>query len=249
MSKEIKADEKKQHFDDIYVEETPVAYKIRILDALEYISDNFNREMFDAHILPWAQAQGKQLKFLDLCSCFGNTTMATIYGMNYEQICENWSTEERCMTIQAERRLDTKITGVDISAPACAYGKKVGLYDETVVTNLNNRQSEDFRKAVESMKAADILLCTAGLVYLELETIEELIGAFGSNPGEGYILVNFLNPFDLDKADNTKRILLKHLEFVGSRATRHRRLSPLEQTNFPGEEWALLELWVLKRRT
>ena len=36
----IKTDEKKQHFDDSYVEETPVPYKIRIFDALDYISDN-----------------------------------------------------------------------------------------------------------------------------------------------------------------------------------------------------------------
>jgi hypothetical protein len=26
-------------------------------------------------------------------------------------------------------------------------------------------------------------------------------------------------------------------------------MSPLEQENYPGEEWSLLELWVLKRRS
>ena len=55
--KAIKTDEKKQHFDDIYVEQTPVPYKVRILDALEYISDNFNKQMFDRLILPWIQQQ------------------------------------------------------------------------------------------------------------------------------------------------------------------------------------------------
>ena len=49
MSSEIKTDEKKQHFDDIYVADTPVPYKVQILDALTYISDNFNREMFETH--------------------------------------------------------------------------------------------------------------------------------------------------------------------------------------------------------
>ena len=248
MSKEIKTDDKKQHFDDIYVAENPVPYKVRILDALEYISDTFNREMFDTHILP--KMKDSPVRFVDLCACFGNTTMATIYGMSYEQICENWKDDKSCMTIQAQRRFaDCQTTAIDISAPAMAYGKKVGLYDNAIVCNLNERSSEAFSGVLSSMKAANILLCTAALVYLDLESIDQAIASFASGEGDGYVLVNFLNPFALDKADDTKRILLKHLEFVGSRATRHRRLSPLEQGNYPGEEWSLLELWVLKRRS
>jgi hypothetical protein len=254
MSKDIKTDDKKQHFDDIYVAETPVPYKVRILDALEYISDNFNREMFDAHIMPWVQQQsGTKLQFVDLCSCFGNTTMATVYGMTYNDICENWKDETSCRTIQGKRRFDCDVTAMDISGPAMAYGKSVGLYDTSIVCNLNERSTEEFAQVLESMKAADILLSTAALVYLDLEAIDQIISAFASgsssSSSEGYILVNFLNPFAIGKGDATKRILLKYLDFVGSRATRHRRLSPLEQENYPGEEWSLLELWVLKRRS
>ena len=85
-------------------------------------------------------------------------------------------------------------------------------------------------------------------MYLDLETVDVLVSAFARGTGEGYVLVNFLNPFAPEKADATKRILLEHLEFVGSRATRHRRMSALERENYPGEDWSLLELWVLKRR-
>lgn len=247
--KEIKQDEKKQHFDDIYVEATPVPYKIRILDALEYISDNFNKEMFDAHILPWAEKQSDTLQFVDLASCFGNTTMATIYGMSYDEIRENWKDEVSCMSIQGKRRIPCEVTAADISGPAMAYGKKVGLYDQAITADLNARSTDAYQQVVKAMAAADMMLSTAALVYLDLESIEELISAFAtSEKKEGYVLVNFLNPFGLEKADKTKQILLKHLEFVGSRATRHRRMSELEQSNYPGETWALLELWVLKRR-
>merc|ERR1719281_1919540 len=46
-----------------------------------------------------------------------------------------------------------------------------------------------------------------------------------------------------------KQILLRHLEFVGSTATRHRTLSGLEVGNYPGfGDWAPLEIWTLKRR-
>ena len=265
----VKTDEKKQHFDDIYVEATPVPYKTRILDALSYVSDDFNRQMFDAHILPWAMAQtahgtavsksaaaagfspgkGKKLNFVDLCSCFGNTTMATVYGMNYDEIRENWKDETACQTIQARRRIPIHITGIDISQPALNYGKSAGLYDEAICTDLNQRDTPEFEQVQRAMGVADILLSTAALVYLDLQTIESIVSSFADGKGEGYVLVNFLNPFALEKADDTKRILLKHLDFVGSRATRHRRMSELEMNNYPGEEWSLLELWVLKRRS
>lgn len=269
----VKTDEKKQHFDDIYVESTPVPYKERILDALDYVSDDFNRQMFDAHILPWAKSvtahgidvsssakaagftngSGHSLNFVDLCSCFGNTTMATVYGMSYNAIRENWSDTTKCMSIQSTRRLPVNITGIDISQPALAYGKEAGLYDDTICSNLNERTTAEFEKVKQVMGDADILLSTAALVYLDLDTIDTIIKSFaeGGSDGdkkEGYILVNFLNPFALEKADDTKKILLKYLDFVGSRATRHRRMSELEQRNYPGEEWSLLELWVLKRR-
>lgn len=275
----IQTDEKKQHFDDIYVMSTPVPYKERILDELEYISDDFNREMFDAHILPWiettttaaaagtaaagtsadpdAQRPRRPIQFVDLCSCFGNTTMATVHGMSYESIKSNWSDETSCQIITSPRRFTCHVTGVDISAPALAYGHSVGLYDKAVLCDLNDRTSDAFTQTVNAMGDADVCISTAALVYLELDSIETLVAAFadgGGNDGGddegngGYMLVNFLNPFALDKADKTKRILLKHLDFVASRATRHRRMSPLEQKNYPGEEWSLLELWVLKRK-
>lgn len=229
--------------------------------------------MFDAHILPWAKkstahgktmsksaaafgipaGNGDKLNFVDLCSCFGNTTMATIYGMSYDAIRENWSDETKCKTIEATRRIPVNVTGIDISEPALAYGKSAGLYDDTINSNLNERSTAEFEQVKTVMGNADILLSTAALVYLDLETIDAIIKSFAEGgeeeKDEGFILVNFLNPFALEKADDTKKILLKYLDFVGSRATRHRRMSELEQRNYPGEEWSLLELWVLKRRS
>lgn len=244
----VKTDEKKQHFDDIYVKTNPVPYKTEILDKLEYVSDNFNLSVFNRLILPWVQQQDKKLNYVDLCACFGNTTMATVYGMNYDQICENWKDEDSCMTIQGKRRFDCHSTAIDISGNAMAYGKKTGIFDDVITVDLNDMAMVEEQKQVEAaMSNADIFLSTAALVYLDLTTIERVVEAFASKPEEGYMLVNFLNPFSLEKADETKRVLVKHLEFVGSMASRHRKMSALEQENYPGETWALLELWVLRR--
>lgn len=254
MSKEsntgVQTDEKKQHFDDIYIKTNPVPYKEKILDELEYISDNFNRQSFDRLILPWAKDRSAQsnLNFVDLCGCFGNTTMAVLYGMDYEAIRKNWADEKSCQSIQAERRFPANSTGIDISENALNYGKSSGIYDKTIQVDLNHPTPNQSMEVEQAMKNADIAICTAALVYLEPDSIERILSAFASADEEGYMLVNFLNPFALDKADETKQILLKHLEFVGSVASRHRRLSSLEQENYPGEEWALLEIWVLKRK-
>ena len=179
----VKTDEKKQHFDDIYVAETPVPYKTQILDKLEYISDNNNRQMFDRLILPWIQKQGIKLNYVDLCACFGNTTMATVCGMTYDQICENWKDNTSCMTIQGKRRFDCHTTAIDISANAMAYCMKTGLFDESIVADLNDNTLVEEQKQVQSaMSNADIFLSTAALVYLDLETIERLVQAFASKP-------------------------------------------------------------------
>ncbi len=246
----VKTEEKKQHFDDIYVAETPVPFKERILDELEYISDDFNRSEFDRLILPWTEhqaSQGRTLNFVDLAACFGNTTMATLYGMDYEAIRRNWRDRETCYSIDGQRRFPARSTGIDISASAMAYGEKAGIFDETVVADLNAPTKEQDRAVDAALSQAHIVISTAALVYLQPETVDKLVAAFARGRGEGYMLVNFLNPFALEKADATKRTLLEHLEFVGSRASRHRRLSALEQENYPGEEWSLLEIWVLRR--
>jgi len=256
----VQTDEKKQHFDDIYICETPVPYKVRILDALDYVSDDFNKAMFEEHIRPFFEDKNNNnngtdcIRYVDLCACFGNTTMAVLHGMSYNEIRSNWKDEDSCKTIDKPRQkftdVECHVTAIDISPQAMAYGKSVGLYDESIVCDLNDKSSEAFGAAKTALGKADIFLSTAALVYLDLDSIRELVEAFcsGSGSEDGRMLVNFLNPFALEKADATKRILLENLDFVASRATRHRRMSQLEQDNYPGEEWALLELWVLQKK-
>ena len=247
----VKTDDKKQHFDDIYVAESPVPFKREIIDKLDYVSDDFNRQTFDRLILPWAQGQaasGKTLNYVDLCCCFGNTTMATVHGMDVAAIRNNWRDEVAAATIDQPRRLPLKTSGIDLSGNALAYGQRAGLFDQVFEADLN-QPSAAAGQAIETvMREADIVISTAALVYLDPAAITRLLDAFAAGRGEGYLLVNFLNPFALEKADQTKRLLLERLDFVGSTASRHRRLSPLEQENYPGEEWALLEIWVLRRK-
>uniref|UniRef100_A0A7R9WQV0 Uncharacterized protein n=1 Tax=Craspedostauros australis TaxID=1486917 RepID=A0A7R9WQV0_9STRA len=174
--------------------------------------------------------------------------MATVHGMSYDQIRDNWKDTESCHTITAKRRFDCTVTAIDISPQAMAYGSKVGLFDKTFVADLNGCGASARAEVESAMTAADIFICAAALVYLDLDAIDQLVAAFAATDKEGYAMVNFLSFFAAEKTDETKKILLKHLDFVGSTASRHRRMSPLEQSNYPGEEWVLLEVWVLKRK-
>lgn len=247
----VKTDEKKQHFDDIYLAENPVAYKEKILDALEYISDNYNRQIFDRLILPEVEkiaSPTHPLQFVDLAGCFGNTTLATLYGMTYEDIQTNWQDESSCYSIKTPRRLTAQTTGIDQSKNALAYGKKAGIYDNTIQVDINHPSADAKKDVEDALTKAHVVISTAALVYFEPEAIQHLLDVFVQGKQQGYMLVNFLNPFALEKSDETKRILLSKLQFVGSTASRHRKLSAMERENYPGEEWSHLEIWVLKRR-
>src|SRR5690606_38011529 len=186
------------------------------------------------------------LNYVDLCACFGNTTMAILNGMDYDAIRHNWRDDIACRQINAPRRFPAHATAIDISANAMAYGRSSGLFDDTIVSDLNALAAETKQAVETAMSSADIVISTASLVYLEPDAIKELLEAFSATANEGYMLVNFLNPFSLEKTDAIKKLLLDHLEFVGSTATRHRRMSPLEQENYPGEDWSILEIWVLR---
>lgn len=246
----VKTDEKKQHFDDIYVAENPVPFKERILDDLQYVSDNFNRQTFDRLILDWAQSKAAQgpVNFIDLAGCFGNTTMACLNGMDYEAIRDNWKDAQSAQSVSQPRRFQAKVTGIDISENALAYGKSAGIYDETIDVDLNNPDTGKQAQLDQAISEANILISTAALVYLDTDAVERVLDAFAKGDDEGYLLVNFLNPFALEAADSAKRALLERFEFVGSMASRHRLMSAIERENYPGEEWVMLEIWVLKRK-
>lgn len=245
----VKTDEKKQHFDDIYIAEDPVPFKERILDDLHYVSDNFNRQTFDRLILPWAQdkARSGPVNYVDLAGCFGNTTMACLNGMDYEGIRDNWKDSASAKTVNQPRRFDANVSAIDISGNALAYGKSAGIYDQTIEADLNQTSFDVQSQVDKAVSEADIMISTAALVYLEPEAISRVLDAFNNGKGEGYLLVNFLNPFGLEVADSAKRALLERFEFVGSMASRHRLMAPIERENYPGEEWSMLEIWVLKR--
>jgi hypothetical protein len=248
----VETPEKKQNFDWIYLEKNPVAYKTEILDGRTYICDNNTRLEFDRLILPHMETLAKssgigKARVVDLGTCFGNTALALLNGMETSQIQENWKDANACEKINFARRFPAHCVGIDISESSLEYTKRTGICDEIIPANLNSQ--EGLNASLKAVRDCEILISTATLVYLNLDSVETLVKEFAAGGGEGYAIVNFLNPFELEKTDQMKAILLKHLDFVGSTATQHRTMSPIERKNYPKYgDWALLEIWTLKRR-
>lgn len=244
--------EKKQSFDWIYNELNPVAYKQHILEEREYVCDNFTRQEFDRLLLPQmrqlAQASGDGLvKVTEIGTCFGNTTLSLLHGLTTDEIKDFWKDNISCEAVDTPRRFPSYVTGVDLSSNALDYCKRVGIADRTIDADLNSQAGLD--RVLPSVREAGLLVSTASLVYLDVASVEQIVAAFAGGEGDGFMIVNFLNPFELEKSDAMKQILLQHLDFVGSTATRHRTLSNLEKGNYPAfGDWALLEIWALKRR-
>lgn len=245
-------EKKKENFNYVYVSDTPVAFKEILLEPWDYVSDDFSKREFDRIILPWVWDlvdKGKVVNFVDVCPCFGNTTMATLYGMSSKQIRENWKDSTTCQTIDGVRRFPAHTTGIDYSVSALAYGNACGLYDDVVAVDLNNLSKDKEMEIHEVLSRADVMVACAALVYLDLEAMEKVLRAFCDSENDGYVLVNFLNIFTVEKADASKRLILKYLDFVGSAVARHRKTTPMERVANPDEEWILVEYWILKRPT
>lgn len=221
-----------------------------IMDSLDYICDDYTKSEFDRMgLVDFCKGIKGGCNFVDLCACFGNTTMALVNGMSVAEIKANWADAEKAKKVDKARRFNSTVTAIDLSASAVAYGESAGIFDKGIQCDLNKWSKAQKKSVGDVMAEQDVLCATAALVYLDLETCDFLFERFAAKKAEGRVIVNFLNPFELEKADETKKLLLKHFDFLGSRATKHRRLSPFEQGNYNGEDWALLEIWTLARRT
>merc|ERR1712232_1026931 len=116
--------------------------------------------------------------------CFGNTTLALVNGMRTDQIQENWKDASVCEKINCPRRLPSMVTGIDISENALEYCKRTGIMDETIAANLNTEAG--LKKVKLAVRGSDILISTASLVYLNVESVNYLIEEFAAGLGEGY---------------------------------------------------------------
>eukprot|EP01126_Amoeba_proteus_P062431 TRINITY_DN8489_c0_g1_i1.p1 TRINITY_DN8489_c0_g1~~TRINITY_DN8489_c0_g1_i1.p1 ORF type:complete len:190 (-),score=22.26 TRINITY_DN8489_c0_g1_i1:130-699(-) len=168
--------------------------------------------------------------------------------MSVAGLKENWKDTESCQKINKPRLINCSVTGIDISGPALEYGRRIGLFQKTIQTNVNDTESPNTRIALAEVAKSDLFILAGTTCYLSTNTIQVLVDEFVSCPRQGFLLINFMSLFDSQNVNFMKRIVLNRLHFVGSLPTIHRKLTPNEREAFPEEKYVTNETWVLSRQ-
>ena len=162
-----------------------------------------------------------------------------------------WGSEQTCHTLPKPRQFPVHTWGCDLSANACAYGEKAGIFDETQVANMNELTDAEKRQLKDKCKNANLFMINS-LVYLNDGVLDELLEWFSQGTEPGFLIVGFIFPYDgVERSQSWKALLLKKFKFFNSIATANRYLSQEERREYGAEfgtwEKSYYEIWFLQR--
>lgn len=183
------ANESKAKFDEVYNAPDPRAY-YRTLGALDYRIPSEARPVFRKVI---DAIEAERPKIVDIGCSYGVNAAMVKYDLSFADLVERYSAPEMDDYSTAETVLkdaedyaamtpsvDASFVGVDIAGEAAGYAKAVGLIEEAVVENLEQRPLSD--EAVEIMADADLLITTGAVGYVTERTFSRIIDAAAGDP-------------------------------------------------------------------
>ena len=173
------------------------------------------------------------------------------YVLWFQDFTKMWGSEETCFTLSKPRQFPVHTWGCDLSANACAYGKKAGIFDEVQVANMNELSPSEKNELKQRCKNANLFLINS-LVYLNDGVLEELLEWFSQGSEPGFLIVGFIFPYDgVERSQSWKALLLQKFNFFNSIATANRYLDEEERKSYGPEfgtwEKSYYEIWFLKR--
>ena len=174
----------KQSFDDIYRQPDPRAY-FATLGPLDYQIPAHGCAVF-RRLAAVLASDERPVTVLDLCCSYGLTAALLNHDVTLADLRRHYTSPELAALssdelIRADREYfaarrrpgATKIVGVDASAPALQYGKRVGLLDEAFAENLVDQQPSD--ELVAAADGANLVTVTGGIGYITSRTFERLL--------------------------------------------------------------------------
>ena len=115
---------------------------------------------------------------LDCGALFGNTSLACMYGWDFNRSCEFWkagvalSEKDRQHTL-LNRRL--KMIGLDVMPLALDYAKKMNILDETIVQDFRERMLDETRAALQE---SDVWIIQQCMHYMPKDTLSCWMNVF-----------------------------------------------------------------------
>lgn len=202
-----RANRVKANFDDIYNAPDPRAY-YQTLGELGYRIPSEAKPVFQDVM----KMMGRdKLKIVDVGCSYGVNAALIRYDMTFDELYGRYAEKDMDERAVAEVVLhdadefasmapavDAAFVGVDVANEAAGYAKAVGLLDDAIVENLEEKPLSD--EAAALVADADLIITTGAVGYVTERTFSRLIDAV---EGEPWVAAFALRQFPFDAiADN-----------------------------------------------
>jgi SAM-dependent methyltransferase len=171
-------------FDDIYIQEDPREY-FRVLYGLDYIIPDLARGIFANLVAALEERRGHPLKVLDLGCSYGINAILLRTPLDLARLAQRYSnlaahdlSPEECADLdrryfQAWPRQPMTILGLDSSASAVSYAKRVGVIDDGLALDLETRPLS--RAGREMLRDVDLIISTGCVGYVTERTFAQIL--------------------------------------------------------------------------
>ena len=178
----------KADFDSIYSAPDPRAY-CRTLGELDYRIPDYGGRIFaqvSDHLR--SSRDSSDIRVADLCCSYGMIGALLKHDIGWtglvdhynDPACESLDREamverDRDLLADLRRRDAPVVVGVDVSAPAVAYGVDAGLIDAGAAENLE--EDDPSPALAEALAPVDLVTVTGGIGYITERTFGKVISA------------------------------------------------------------------------
>ena len=163
---------RKTCFEKIYTNDSPLPY-FETLTPIDYgFAHNELLSMLNSYFKDNFRMDTKEIKFVELGSSYGNTTLAYRCSSDWDAVGETWKTPEKLTT--SGRKLH--VSAVDLSSKALQYGLAKGIFDSIFVYDVNSMAlSCDIGS---SLTEAEILVFFHSSFYFTLPALKQIFSVF-----------------------------------------------------------------------
>lgn len=204
------ANEAKANFDAIYNLPDPRRY-YRTLGALDYRIPTEAKPVFRSVM---EAMERDHLHVVDIGCSYGVNAAVIQYDIDFADLVGRYRSpqvakrsvaeaifDDAAYFIDADKRVEATFTGVDVAQEAVGYAKAVGLLDNTIVQNLEERPLSPDAAALIS--DADLIITTGAVGYVTERTFSRILDAVDGEPPwiAAFTLRQF--PFDAIAAEIT----------------------------------------------
>ena len=180
------ADEIKASFEEIYLQPDPREY-YRVLYGLDYIIPDLAKGIFRNLVAALERERGRRVTVLDLGCSYGINAALLRLPLDIQRLAQRArdlaaSGVDTRQILELDRhyfaswpRSDVRIVGLDVSGPAIAYARSVGLLDGAVAADLESGTPTP--ELARMIRDVDLVISTGCVGYVGERTFRQILAA------------------------------------------------------------------------